>query len=83
MSYARYPVPERGYNYFESGSIRIRTYDDNGIVLHAGWQNNYLLSYHEYIIIEIIEGSLRTAAYSLDRGKYSTLYTTTYKCCVL
>ena len=74
MSFARYAVPERACNYFESGSIRIRTYDDNGIILHAGWQNNYLLSYHEYIIIEIVQGSLRTAAYSLNGGKYSTLY---------
>ena len=72
MSYVRYPVTERASNYFESGSIRIRTYDDNGIILHAGWQNDYPLSYHEYLVIEIVEGSLRTAAYSLNRGKYST-----------
>ena len=70
MSYARYPVSERASNYFESGSIRIRTYDDNGIILHAGWQDNYQLLYHEFITIEIVEGSLRAAAYSLNRGKY-------------
>lgn len=63
-------MPDRAYNFFESGSIRIRTYDNNGIVLHAGWQDSHLLTYHEYLIIEIVEGSLRTATYSLNTGKY-------------
>lgn len=67
-------MPERACNYFESGSIRIRTYDENGIILHAGWQENHLLSYHEYIILEIVQGSLRAAAYSLNRGKYSPIH---------
>lgn len=82
MSYARYPVPERACNFFESGSIRIRTYDDNGIILHAGWQDDHLMLYHEYIVIEIVQGSLRTAAYSLNRGKHSPeRHTTLLKSC--
>jgi len=78
MSFIRYPVAERACNFFESGSIRIRTHDDNGIILHAGWQNNYPLSDHEYFTIEIVQGFLRTAAYSAFRGQYSLATTQHY-----
>lgn len=70
VSYIRHPVTDRACDFFESGSITIRTRDDNGVVLHAGWQDDYLMVYHEYLIIEIVQGSLRTAAYSLDSGKH-------------
>ena len=66
-------MSDRAYNFFESGSIRIRTYDDNGIILHVGWQDSHLSAYHEYLIIEIVEGSVRTAARSLNTGKQSCL----------
>lgn len=78
MSYIRYPVPDKACNFFESGSVRIRTYDDNGIILHAGWQDSYPLLHHEYFIIEIVQGYLRIAAYALNGGKHSLLHKPQY-----
>ena len=68
ISFARYPVTERAYDFFESGSVTLRTRDDDGIILHAGWQESHRLSVHQYLILEIIGGDLRLAAFDILNG---------------
>jgi len=67
-SFLRYPVTERACDFFESGSVTLRTRDEDGIILHAGWQESHTLPVHNYLTLEIAGGILRLATFDTVNG---------------
>jgi len=78
ISFLRYPVTERACDFFESGSIILRTRDEDGIILHAGWQESHMLPVYNYLTLEITGGILRLATFHTING--GEVYTIIFIC---
>jgi len=63
ISFLSYPVTERAYDFFESGSVTLRTRDEDGTILHAG-----RLGLRPFFTLEITGGYLQLAVSNITNG---------------